>query len=213
MLLRTFKCVHGAVDVVVECEPMFDYGARARTLVLRRLGLPPCHRPRRGAIHRTLRLETSLRLGFEGGRAAARTRLRQSERAFVALCWSDGVAPSSVDEAFAAVEATSNHWRRWVGGGSFPDHPWRAHLHRSALTLKALTHAPTGAVVASPTTSLPRVPGGRRNWDLRYSFVRESAWALRALYALGFAWEADDFLSFLVETTSSATVLSRTSFA
>jgi GH15 family glucan-1,4-alpha-glucosidase len=202
VLLRTFKCVHGAVDVVVECEPMFDYGAVPARWSYDGSGYH--HATAHGAEHSPdLRLETSLRLGFEGGRAAARTRLRQSERAFVALCWSDGVAPSSVDDAFAAVEETSNHWRRWVGGGSFPDHPWRVHLHRSALTLKALTHAPTGAVVASPTTSLPRVPGGRRNWDLRYSFVRESAWALRALYALGFAWEADDFLSFLVETTST----------
>jgi GH15 family glucan-1,4-alpha-glucosidase len=202
LLLRTFKCVHGAVDVVVECEPMFDYGAVPARWSYDGSGYH--HATAHGAEHSPdLRLETSLRLGFEGGRAAARTRLRQSERAFVALCWSDGVAPSSVDDAFAAVEETSNHWRRWVGGGSFPDHPWRVHLHRSALTLKALTHAPTGAVVASPTTSLPRVPGGRRNWDLRYSFVRESAWALRALYALGFAWEADDFLSFLVETTST----------
>jgi alpha,alpha-trehalase len=202
VLLRTFKCVHGAVDVVVECEPMFDYGAVPARWSYDGSGYH--HATAHGAEHSPdLRLETSLRLGFEGGRATARTRLRKSERAFVALCWSDGVAPSTVDDAFAAVDATSNHWRRWVGGGSFPDHPWRVHLHRSALTLKALTYAPSGAVVASPTTSLPRVPGGRRNWDLRYSFVRESAWALRALYALGFAWEADDFLSFLVDATST----------
>ena len=202
VLLRTFKCIHGAVDVVIECEPMFDYGAVPARWSYDGSGYH--HAAARGAEDSPeLRLDTNLRLGFEGGRAAARTRLRDSERAFAALSWSDGVAPSSVDDAFAAVEATSNHWRRWVGGGSFPDHPWREHLHRSALTLKALTYAPSGAVAAAPTTSLPRVPGGRRNWDLRYSFVRESAWALRALYALGFAWEADDFLSFLVDATST----------
>jgi GH15 family glucan-1,4-alpha-glucosidase len=202
VLLRTFKCVHGAVDVVIECEPMFDYGRVPARWAYEGSGY---HRATaRGDEHSPeLRLDTNLRLGFEGGRAAARTRLRESERAFAALSWSDGVAPSGVEEAFAAVEATSNHWRRWVGGGSFPDHPWRAHLHRSALTLKGLTYAPTGAVAAAPTTSLPRVPGGRRNWDLRYSFVRESAWALRSLYALGFAWEADDFLSFLVDASTS----------
>jgi GH15 family glucan-1,4-alpha-glucosidase len=202
VLLRTFKCVHGAVDVLVECEPMFDYGRVPARWAYAGPGYH-CAGARGDERSPDLRLDTNLRLGFEGGRAAARTRLRESERAFAALSWSDGVAPSGVDDAFAAVDATSNHWRRWVGGGSFPDHPWRAHLHRSALTLKALTYAPTGAVAAAPTTSLPRVPGGRRNWDLRYSFVRESAWALRSLYALGFAWEADDFLSFLVDATAS----------
>ena len=100
------------------------------------------------------------------------------------------------------MEETSEHWRRWVSNGHFPDHPWREYLHRSALTLKALIHAPTGAMAAAATTSLPRVPGGTRNWDYRYSFIRDSAWAIRALHALGFAWEADDFLAFLVDSTS-----------
>jgi GH15 family glucan-1,4-alpha-glucosidase len=128
--------------------------------------------------------------------------LRESDQAFVALSWSDGVPPSDVEEAFARMERTSDHWRGWVGRGRLPDHAWRAHLHRSALTLKALMYAPTGAVAAAATTSLPRVPGGSRNWDYRYSFVRDSAWALRALHALGFAWEADDFLAFLVDATA-----------
>ncbi len=123
----------------------------------------------------------------------------------MALSWSDGRPPDSVEHAFHVVERTSRHWRRWLSTGEFPDHPWRAHLHRSALTLKALTYAPTGAVIAAPTTSVPRIPGGSRNWDYRYCFVRDSAWAMRALYALGFAWEADDFISFLTDATPAAT--------
>jgi GH15 family glucan-1,4-alpha-glucosidase len=201
VLLRTIKCVHGAVEVIVDCEPMFDYGRVQARWRYEGTGYHAVAAEAEGEAL-TLRLTTSLRLGIEGGRATARTRLRESERAFVALTWADGVPPATVDDAFASVDATSGRWRQWVGSGRFPDHPWRAHLHRSALTLKALTYAPTGAVAAAPTTSLPRVPRGDRNWDLRYSFVRESAWALRALYALGFRWEADDFLSFLVETTA-----------
>ena len=147
----------------------------------------------------TLRLDTSLRLGFEGVRASARTTLHESERAFVALSWGDAVPPESVEDAFRRMEETSEDWRRWVSNGHFPDHRWQEHLYRSALTLKALSHAPSGAIAAAPTTSLPRVPGGSRNWDYRYSFVRDSAWAIRALHALGFSWEADDFLAFLVD--------------
>jgi GH15 family glucan-1,4-alpha-glucosidase len=201
VLLRTLKCVHGSVEVAVDCEPMFDYGRK------------PAHWSHVGGGYHaasaacdegdlTLRLDSSMRLGFEGGRAAARAALRESERAFVALSWGDGAPPETVEEAFRGMEQTSEHWRRWVSNGRFPDHPWREHLQRSALTLKALTHAPTGAIAAAPTTSLPRVPGGSRNWDYRYSFIRDSAWAIRALHALGFGWEADDFLAFLADVTA-----------
>jgi GH15 family glucan-1,4-alpha-glucosidase len=201
VLLRTIKCVHGSVEVIVDCEPVFDYGRVPARWSYDGSGYHDATAHAEDASP-PLALRTSLRLGIEGGRATARARLREGDRAFVALAWAGGVPPETVDEAFAALDATSSQWRRWVGSGRFPDHRWRSHLHRSALTLKALTYSPTGAVAAAPTTSLPRVPGGDRNWDLRYSFVRESAWALRALYALGFRWEADDFLSFLVETTS-----------
>jgi GH15 family glucan-1,4-alpha-glucosidase len=201
VLVRTIKCVHGSVEVAVDCEPMFDYGRLAACWSYRGLGYHAATATN-PEIDLKLRLDTSLRLGFEGGRSSARATLRESEQAFVALSWSDGRPPDSIEHAFAAVERTSRHWRRWLSTGEFPDHPWRAHLHRSALTLKALTYSPTGAVIAAPTTSVPRIPGGSRNWDYRYCFVRDSAWALRALYALGFAWEADDFISFLTDATT-----------
>jgi alpha,alpha-trehalase len=201
VLLRTVKCVHGEVEVTVDCEPMFEYG---RLPAVWSYDGPGYHAATAAApdCDLSLRLSTSLRLGFEGGRAAARATLRAGERAYAALSWADGTPPGDVDEAFGRIDGTSGTWRRWVASGRFPDHPWRAHLTRSALTLKALTYAPTGAIAAAPTTSVPRVPGGARNWDLRYSFVRDSAWAIRALYALGFAWEADDFLAFLTDVTA-----------
>ena len=197
VLLRTMKCVHGSIAVTVDCEPVFDYGRAPARWSFVGAGYHRATASAGGSL--PLQLDSSLRLGFEGGRASARATLRESERAFVALSWSDGRPPATVEEAFRRVEETSVHWRRWLANGRFPDHPWRAHLQRSALTLKALTHAPTGAMAAAPTTSLPRVPGGSRNWDYRYSFLRDSAWASRALHTLGFGWEAEDFLAFLVD--------------
>ena len=81
---------------------------------------------------------------------------------------------------------TADFWHDWLAHGDFPDHPWRQNLERSALTLKGLTYAPTGAMCAAATTSLPETPGGQRNWDYRYSWIRDSAFMLWGLYSLGF---------------------------
>ena len=94
---------------------------------------------------------------------------------------------------------TAHHWQHWLARGRFPDHPWRRYLQRSALTLKGLTFAPTGALVAAATTSLPETPGGERNWDYRYSWIRDSTFTLWGLYSLGFDWEADDFFYFIAD--------------
>jgi GH15 family glucan-1,4-alpha-glucosidase len=201
LLLRTIKCVHGSVEIALDCEPMFDYGKLSARWSYRGPGYHAAIAQHPGAGV-ALHLDTSFRLGFEGGRASARATLRAPERGFVSLSWSGGRPPASLDEAFGLIEQTSEHWRRWVNSGRFPAHPWWTHLHRGALTLKALTYAPSGAVISASTTSLPRVRGGSRNWDYRYCFVRDSAWALRAQYALGFGSEAEDFLAFLAEATT-----------
>src|SRR5205807_8673043 len=146
-----------------------------------------------------LNLTTDLRMGFEGKRAAARATLREGQVAFVALSWSEHGGPSNLHEAHQRMDRTSAYWRDWLSRGEFPDHPWRSHLERSALTLKGLSYAPTGGIVAAPTTSLPRVAGGERNYDLRYSFIRDAGFALGNGYRLGFDWEADDFFYFLAE--------------
>jgi GH15 family glucan-1,4-alpha-glucosidase len=103
------------------------------------------------------------------------------------------------DEAYRRQVWTAHHWQHWLARGTFPDHPWRAYLERSALTLKGLTYAPTGAIIAAPTTSLPETPGGERNWDYRYTWIRDSTFALWGLYSLGFDWEANDFLYFIAD--------------
>ena len=102
---------------------------------------------------------------------------------------------------------TADFWRGWLNMGEFPDHPWRSHLQRAALTLKGLTYAPTGALIAAPTTSLPETPGGERNWDYRYSWVRDATFALWGLYTLGFDFEANSFFYFIADQVKDGSSL------
>jgi GH15 family glucan-1,4-alpha-glucosidase len=198
VLLRTVRCVNGEVQVVMDCEPMFDYGRHPAEWVYsgeayeQAVARVPGH-------DLELTLTTDFRIGIEGGRATARTLLKEGERRFCALSWSEHPAPTTSDEAYDRLVWTAHHWQHWLARGHFPDHPWRGYLQRSALTLKGLTFAPTGALVAAATTSLPETPGGQRNWDYRYSWVRDATFALWALYTLGFDWEANDFFWFVAD--------------
>src|SRR3954466_412169 len=125
--------------------------------------------------------------------------MKEGDNVFVALSWSKHPVPQTYDEAADKLWQTSECWRQWINIGDFPDHPWRSYLQRSALTLKGLTYAPSGALLAAPTTSLPETPHGERNWDYRYAWIRDSTFALWGLYTLGFDREADDFFYFIAE--------------
>ena len=97
------------------------------------------------------------------------------------------------------MERTSEFWRGWINQGVFPEHRWQSHLQRSALTLKGLTYAPTGALLAAATSSLPETPGGSRNYDYRYTWIRDATFMLWGLYTLGFEREANDFFYFVAD--------------
>ncbi|MGH2885324.1 MAG: glycoside hydrolase family 15 protein, partial [Solirubrobacteraceae bacterium] len=129
----------------------------------------------------------------------ARTTLREGEVAFAALGWSKHAMPADYAQAAARLARTQRFWQEWLAHGTFPDHPWRTFLQRSALTLKGLTYGPSGALIAAATTSLPEAPGGDRNWDYRYSWIRDSTFTLWALYSLGFEEEANDFFYFVAD--------------
>ena len=196
VLLRTMRCVNGRVEMHMECEPRVDYGRKSVTWEYSGPGYGK-------AVGRAeddpveLTLSTDLRIGFEGGRARARTTLRDGDTAFVALSWSDHGGPETYDDAYHRLVFTADYWHEWLSHGEFPDHPWRTYLQRSALTLKGLTYAPTGAMIAAATTSLPETPGGERNWDYRYAWIRDSTFMLWGLYTLGFDEEANDFFYFI----------------
>ena len=198
VLLRTMRCVDGSVEVTLDCEPKFDYGLVEAQWSYTGDGYGEAIATGTG-VDLQLRLTSDLRLGFEGGRARARTTLKNQETAFVALSWTEHAAPKTFDEAYRRLVFTTNYWHEWLAQGEFPDHPWRGYLQRSALTLKGLTYAPTGALVAAATTSLPETPHGERNWDYRYSWIRDSSFMLWGLYTLGFDWEANDFFYFVAD--------------
>jgi GH15 family glucan-1,4-alpha-glucosidase len=198
VLVRTAECIQGSADLHLDCEPAFDYGGLAADWQYTDAGY---HSLLAGteALPIRLSLVSDLRIGIEGPRARARATLQEGETAFVALGWNGGSPPADYADADRRVRRTGQFWRRWLKQGTFPDHPWRSHLQRSALTLKGLTYAPSGALVAAATTSLPETPGGSRNWDYRYCWIRDSTFMLWALYTLGFDWEAGDFFYFIAD--------------
>jgi GH15 family glucan-1,4-alpha-glucosidase len=149
-----------------------------------------------------LELAGSIQLGVLGARAYGRTTLTQGQSAYVVLSWGDAKVPASQEEAFAALNTTVDFWRDWLATATIADHPWKPYLDRSALTLKALSYAPTGAIMAAATTSLPETPGGARNWDYRFTWIRDSSFMLRALYRLGFDWEAIEYWGFVLDAVS-----------
>jgi alpha,alpha-trehalase len=197
MLVRTVECLDGNVEIELVCEPAFDYG---RT--------PATWTPVEGAQSAldaagagvTFRLVSDLPIDVEGDRVRARHVLQAGESAYCALSWAEELAaPQSVDEAVARLDATTRFWRRWLSGARIPDHRLRDEVQRSALTIKGLTYMPTGATVAALTTSLPETPGGERNWDYRYTWIRDTTFTLQALHFLNLEWEASEFMEFVAD--------------
>jgi len=195
-LLRTITCIDGEVEIEMECLPRFAYGAEAAAWSGGELGEATA----RGDDGVELHLTSDMELSLDGGTARGTLELRENETGFCALTWGNDElgGPRSAPEALERLDSTEDFWRKWLRDGDFPDHPWRIHLQRSALVLKGLTYAPTGALLAAPTTSLPETPGGERNWDYRFSWIRDSTFSLWALHTLGFDQEARDFMRFIV---------------
>jgi alpha,alpha-trehalase len=195
-LVRTVTCIDGMVEIDLVCEPAFDYG---RVPAEWTLG-PDRHHARASGAGQAIELQTDMLLGIEGGRARGRHVLRTGESAYCALGWSEQAhLPTTAEEAFEQLEATTKFWRNWLAQAAIPDHDLGPLIERSALTIKGLTYMPTGAAVAALTTSLPETPGGERNWDYRYTWVRDSTFLLRALHYLLLDWEADEFMQFMAD--------------
>jgi GH15 family glucan-1,4-alpha-glucosidase len=199
-LLRLATCIEGRVEVMVNAVPLFEYGSVTGEWEYdgEGYGAMTVHPPTGDLV---LTVTSSLGLGVAGARCYGRSSLDRGETAFVAVSWA-GRPPTTVADAQAQLTDTIAYWRDWLATGTFPDHPWRSYIERSALTLKGLSYAPTGAIMAAATTSLPETPGGARNWDYRYTWIRDSSFMLRSLYRLGFDWEALEYFAFVLEAVS-----------
>ena len=197
MLVRTVECLEGSVEVELVCEPAFDYGRDRRsgswwgtTGTLQTQAAPA-----RPFVFRPI-----LRSGSRGI-ASVRGTCSMKASAPTAPCRGKTgfVAPQNADEAWARMDATIRFWRAWLSRARIPDHRFRDPIQRSALTIKGLTYMPTGATVAALTTSLPETPGGERNWDYRYTWMRDTTFTLQALHYLNLDWEADEFMQFVAD--------------
>ena len=197
VLVRTVECLEGSVEVEIVCEPVFDYGREPAEWTLVDGGR---HAADARAGGQAVRLQSDLALGIEGNRVRARHVLEPGDRAYCSLSWAEAFAgPTDVDDAEARIAATVRYWRGWLGRARIPDHLWRDPIQRSALAIKGLTYMPTGATVAALTTSLPETPGGERNWDYRYTWMRDTTFTLQALHYLNLDWEADEFMQFVAD--------------
>ncbi len=197
VLVRTVECLEGSVEIELVCEPVFDYGRTDATWTLADDGRHAADATGAGL---TVRLASDLALGIEGNRVRARHTLEGGDRAYCSLSWAEDLAgPANQEDADARVAATVHYWRHWLDRARIPDHMWRDPIQRSALTIKGLTYMPTGATVAALTTSLPETPGGERNWDYRYCWMRDTTFTLQALHYLNLDWEADEFMQFVAD--------------
>ncbi|MFE4664407.1 glycoside hydrolase family 15 protein [Streptomyces sp. NPDC056716] len=192
-LIRRVVCVRGTVGFRARVAPRFDYGTRPHTLRLE------SGRAVFASEDLSLALTSTVPLEVAGPDARAEFKLTEGESAVFALDQDSGGVPPrtcAAGEAQAQFETTVTYWRRWLSASQYKGR-WREMVHRSALTLKLLTYAPTGAIVAAPTTSLPEQLGGERNWDYRYVWVRDAAFCVYALLRLGFTEEAGAFMEFV----------------
>src|SRR3954449_6939777 len=197
VLVRTVLCLDGSVEVELICEPVFDYGRVPAEWSLVDGGR---HAADATGAGQTIRLQSDMGLGVEGDWVRARHVLKKGEQLYCSLSWAEELdGPSTADEANERLASTTQFWRDWLSRARFVDHRWSAAIQRSALAIKGLTYMPTGATVAALTTSLPETPGGERNWDYRFTWMRDSTFTLQALHYLSLDWEADEFMQFVAD--------------
>ncbi|HUA07415.1 MAG TPA: glycoside hydrolase family 15 protein [Solirubrobacteraceae bacterium] len=194
-LIRRALSVRGRMRFRLECAPRFDFGREPHRAERHPGGVVFESRSERVV------LETETPLEVRGADAVTSFELAAGESATFSLEHAPAryeMHGHSAGEMIELFGRTVEYWRRWLSQSRYRGR-WREIVHRSALTLKLLTYAPTGAIVAAPTTSLPEVLGGERNWDYRYTWIRDAAFSIYSLLRLGFTEEAAGFMDWLTD--------------
>jgi GH15 family glucan-1,4-alpha-glucosidase len=201
-LVRRVEMVRGSMPMRAYCRPAFDYARAGHRVEARPEGVRFVSRDL------GLGLAASVPLRAEGPAAVADFELRQGEQAtFLLSALDDGgrLSAFSLEETERAFRDTVDYWHRWIARCSYRGR-WREMVNRSALALKLLTYEPTGAIVAAPTMSLPAPIGGGRNWDYRYTWIRDASFTLYGLMRIGFTEEAYAFMRWLGARVQEAEV-------
>jgi GH15 family glucan-1,4-alpha-glucosidase len=199
LLVRQARAVRGRVTFELACHPAFDYGRAPHTVRLV-TGVGAVFESSAGRC--VLRSDVALKIEDSG--VAASFTLEEGEGVDIELEWNGEVRPLAAGETEELFTRTSDFWQNWVSQSRYRGR-WREMVQRSALVLKLLVYHPTGALVAAPTTSLPEQLGGGRNWDYRYSWLRDAAFTIYALMTLGFLEEAASFMEWVQRRCESAT--------
>ena len=202
-IIRKIECLSGEVDIRLSISPRFEYAYLIPRFIL--TSEHTCE-IRGGAD--ALWVTSSHPLNIKNNRVKTEWRLKQGETVWIEVSWSDafvkkepGEHPSS-KEIEKRLKATIRFWQDWMKNFNYQGESEKL-LKRSALVLKALTYSPTGAIVAAPTTSLPEEIGGSRNWDYRYTWIRDTTLTLIALLILGFRKESDEYRRYIQKTSAS----------
>src|SRR5260370_1097077 len=199
-LYRRIRCVRGAVRISLMCRPAFDYGRKNDEVLV----------DDQGAVFRSGRMSIALSAAVpltqdgKGGVAAEFTLEEGKSQVFILRDHgATEMVPCSPTESEAEelFQNTVKFWHKWLSACTYQGR-WREQVYRSALALKLLTFHPTGAIIAAPTTSLPEVIGGTRNWDYRYTWARDAAFTVYAFLRIGFRAEAAGFINWLEKNTA-----------
>jgi GH15 family glucan-1,4-alpha-glucosidase len=199
-VVRRVKTVRGEIRYRVRCAPRFDYARAAHTAVTTERGLVFT-----GAEGTTLRLSSTVPLHIESGDALCEFTLGAGRTATFILeqVAGDAEYPTDLDTYVTeSFKATMNYWREWISRSTYTGR-WRDEVHRSALTLKLLNARWSGSIVAAATFGLPETIGGVRNWDYRYSWIRDASFTLYALTRLGMTEETGAFIAWLAQRFES----------
>jgi GH15 family glucan-1,4-alpha-glucosidase len=191
-IVRMVRGIRGQMRLNFDCAPRFDYARGQHCVEVTEHGAVMSDGQLRLTLHGLSGLERD-------GQDVRATRTIHADETIGVVLESAADSPPrtiSTEEVWALFERTAAFWRNWLSGSTYRGR-WREMIGRSAITLKLMTYAPTGALVAAPTTALPEQPGGERNWDYRFTWVRDASYSVGALLALGFSEEAFAFLTWL----------------